>query len=377
MKNNQRDKNRNNYFIVFALVCIGLCPLFVFGQKSKYSNEFLTLGVGAKGLALANTQVAMSEDVTSAYWNPAGLANAKQRYQLSLMHAEYFAGIAKYDYASLSYRVDENQVVGASIIRFGVDNIPNTTQLIDKQGNVNYDLITYFTAADWGVLLSYGRTFEQVKGLAFGANLKIIHREIGDFAGAWGFGLDAGLQYRINKWKFGIVAKDLTSTFNAWYFNLSDEMEEVFKLTDNEIPTDGLEYTLPRLLVGAGRDFSLGKGFSLMTTIDCDMSFDGRRNELVSSKAMNISPHAGIEFGYKNIVFLRGGVGNFQKEKKITSFEEGYKTITTCQINFGVGICIKDIVTIDYAYCDIGDVSIALYSHIFSLKLALNRFKKT
>ncbi len=368
------SKTKSRHFSIFVLLAV-LCVPFIGQGQSKYSNEFLTLGVGAKGLALANTQVAMSDDVTSGYWNPAGLGNVKQKYQLSLMHAEYFAGIAKYDYGAFSYRIDEDQAIGATVIRFGVDNIPNTTQLIDKQGNVNYDLITYFTAADWGVLLSYGRTFKQVKGLAFGANFKIVHRRIGDFAGAWGFGLDAGLQYQIKKWRFGLVAKDLTSTFNAWYFNLSDEMKEVFEVTGNEIPENGLEYTLPRLLIGAGRDFELGKGFSLMTTIDFDLSFDGRRNELISSKAMNISPHMGIEFGYKNIVFLRTGVGNFQKEVKL-DLEKGQKTVTTCQINMGVGICIKDIFTIDYAYCNLGNVSTALYSHIFSLKLALNSFKR-
>jgi hypothetical protein len=362
----------------FTLVLSGVLFIVSFAGwgQSKYSNEFLTLGVGAKGLALSNTQVAMTSDVTSGYWNPAGLANVEQKYQLSLMHAEYFAGIAKYDFAAFSYRIDELQSVGATVIRFGVENIPNTTQLIDKQGNIDYELVQYFNAADWGILLSYGRTFKQVKGLAFGGNFKIVHRRIGDFAGAWGFGLDAGLQYQLKKWKFGLVLKDVTSTFNAWYFNLSDEMKEVFDLTGNEIPQNGLEYTVPRLLIGSGRDFALGKGFSLMTTIDLDMSFDGRRNELINSKAMNISPHMGIEFGYKNIVFLRTGVCNIQKERKL-DVEKEEKTVVTCQINLGIGFCIKDIVTIDYAYCDIGDVSVAVYSHVFSLKLALNSFKKS
>ncbi|MDR1182264.1 MAG: PorV/PorQ family protein [Bacteroidales bacterium] len=362
------------FFTVVLLSMVFFVPFAGRGQ-SKYSNEFLSLGVGAKGLALANTQVAMTSDVTSGYWNPAGLANVEQKYQLSLMHAEYFASIAKYDFVAFSYRVDELQSIGATIIRFGVENIPNTTQLIDKQGNVDYDRITNFNAADWGILLSYGRTFKQVKGLAFGGNFKIIHRRIGDFTGAWGFGLDAGLQYQLKKWKFGLTLKDVTSTFNVWYFNLSDEMKEVFELTGNEIPQNGLEYTMPRLLIGSGRDFDLGKGFSLMTTIDLDMSFDGRRNELINSKAMNISPHMGIEFGYKNIVFLRTGVGNIQKERKL-DLEKGEKNVVTCQINLGIGFCIKDIVTVDYAYCDIGDVSVALYSHVFSLKLALNSLKK-
>ena len=361
---------KNSFFLSLFFI-----PMAVFPQ-AKYSNEFLSLGVGARGLGLANTQVAVCDDVTSGYWNPAGLANVKQSYQLALMHAEYFAGIAKYDYAAFSYRIDNQQTLGFSLIRFGVDGIPNTTQLIDKQGDIRYDLITHFSVADWGILLSYARSFEQIKGLSFGGNVKIIRRRIGDFAGAWGFGLDAGLQYEIKKWKMGLVVKDVTSTFNVWSYNLTEKMEEVFARTDNELPENGLEYTLPRLLIGAGRTFELKKGFSLMSTIDLDMSFDGRRNDLVSSKFINLSPHLGIEFGYKNIVFLRAGVGNFQQETKVTLDDPDGKKITTCQINTGVGICIKDILTIDYAYCNLGNVSTAIYSHIFSLKLALNPIKK-
>ena len=371
------SKLKNKYplslFLWAMLFLLKPCDVF---PQAKYSNEFLNLGVGARGLGLANTQVAICNDVTSGYWNPAGLANVEQKYQLSLMHAEYFAGIAKYDYAAFSYRIDEKQTVGLSVIRFGVDGIPNTTQLIDKEGNIDYNRITTFSAADWGVLFSYARNFQQVKGLSFGGNLKIIRRRIGNFAGAWGFGLDAGLQYEVKKWKMGLVLKDVTSTFNAWSYNLSEEMKEVFTATDNELPENGLEYTLPRLMVGFGRNFELKKGFSILSTIDLDMSFDGRRNDLISSKAMNVSPHLGIEFGYKNIVFLRTGIGNFQKEKPITLEKPEGKTITTCQINAGVGICIKDILTIDYAYCNLGNVSAAIYSNIFSLKLALNGGKK-
>ena len=46
--------------------------------QTKYNNDFLNLGVGAKGLGLANTQVAIVNDVTSSYWNPAGLANMEK-----------------------------------------------------------------------------------------------------------------------------------------------------------------------------------------------------------------------------------------------------------------------------------------------------------
>lgn len=355
-------------YILILLVFTAVESLY--GQ-AKYSNEFLNLGVGAKGLSLANTQVAMVDDVTSGYWNPAGLANVKKKYQISLMHAAYFANIANYDYAGISYRIDEQQTVGFTLIRFGVDGILNTTQLIDNQGNVNYGRITYFSVADWAALLSYGRKLP-VEGLSVGVNFKVVHRRIGDFAHAWGFGLDGGLQYEIKKWKFGLMARDITSTFNAWAHQIPEEMKDVFIATGNELPENGLELTLPRLSLGFGRDFELGKGFTAMTTIDLDCPFDGKRNTILTTKIITVDPHLGLEFGYKDIVCIRAGVGNLQKETDIDG-----KNIVTCQVNIGVGLTIKKVLTIDYALTDLGDISIALYSHIFSLKLALNQFKKS
>jgi hypothetical protein len=39
----------------------------------------------------------------------------------------------------------------------------------------------------------------------------------------------------------------------------------------------------------------------------------------------------------------------------------------------GIGVNIKNVLSIDYAMTDLGDVSVALYSHVFSLKLNINR----
>ncbi|NLJ83113.1 MAG: PorV/PorQ family protein [Bacteroidales bacterium] len=338
--------------------------------QTKYSNDFLNLGAGAKGLSLANTQVAVVNDVTSSYWNPAGIANVEKKYEILLMHAAYYADIANYDYMGLSYRIDEKQSIGFTLLRLGVDGIPNTTQLIDNQGNINYDRITYFSVADWAALFTYGRQLP-IENLTLGVNFKLIKRKIGSFAGAWGFGLDAGLQYEIKKWKLGLLARDITSTFNAWSYQLTDEMKNVFDATNNEIPTNGLEVTLPRLSFGFGRNFELGKGFTTMATMDIDMPFDGKRNSLLSTKTVSFEPHVGIEFGYKDFVFIRSGLGNLQKEKNI----EG-KEVFSCQVNIGLGFTIKKILSIDYAFTDLGDMSVAIYSHVFSLKLALDYFKK-
>lgn len=339
--------------------------------QGKYSNEFLSLGLGARGLGMSNTMCALTDDVTSAYWNPAGLTRMEKRYQLSLMHAEYFAGIAKYDYAGVGYKIDTNQSVAFSYIRFGVDNIMNTTQLIDDQGNVDYDRITYFSAADNAFLLSYAYAFPQVPGLSIGANAKIIHRKIGKFARSWGFGLDFGLQYNRKGWQAGVMLRDGTSTFNAWNYSLTDDVIAVFEETGNEIPENDMELTRPALLIGGGKTVHFGKGFHGTFALGLDCTFDGKRNTLIKSNFISVDPHVGMEFDYKRIVFLRAGVGNFQYEPDYDG-----KQKVTLQVNFGVGVNIKDIVAIDYAFTDLGNLSIAQYSHIISLKVGINKFKK-
>lgn len=346
---------RKGIIIIFTL----FAPLLVRGQAPKYSNEFLDIGVGARSLAMANTSIVSTYDATAAYWNPAGLVMMDHHNGVSAMHAEYFAGLAKYDYLGGARKLDEQSALGFSILRFGVDNIPNTLDLIDSEGNMDYDRISRFSVADYAFLTTYSRQ-SVIPGLRLGANIKLIHRSIGDFARAWGFGLDAGMQYDRGSWKFAAMARDITSTFNAWSFN-TEELEETFTATGNEIPQNSLELTLPGLIIGAARDFNLGAHFGLLTELNLDLTFDGKRPVLVSANPVSIDPHLGLEAHYKQMVFLRAGMGNIQKIPDFDNRERiGF------QPNLGVGLKIRNI-QVDYALTDIGDQSIALYSNIFSL----------
>ncbi len=354
---------------IYTNCCLILFTTCLFAQAPKYSNEFLAIGVGARALGMSNSNIAIVDDVTAGYWNPAGLNHIKSNIQVGLMHSEYFAGIAKYDYGAIAARIDESSVAGFSFIRFGVDDIPNTTELIDAEGNIDYDRITTFSAADYGFLFSYTRAIKQ--NLRVGANAKIIHRIVGDFAHAWGFGLDVGAQYEFENWIFGAMARDVTSTFNAWSFDLSDRMKEVFTITGNEIPKNSLEITLPKLILSSARKIKISEKFSALPDIDFDITFDRMRNVLIKSDPISIDPHLGVELSYKNFLFLRGGLGNIQNEIDISG-----KKIKTFQLNMGVGIKIKDSISIDYALTDVGDNSIALYSNIFSLKFNINKKEK-
>jgi len=362
--------------IFFYLISV-LSFSTVLGQEEstnapKYSNEFLQIGVGARALALGNSLVAGVNDVTAAYWNPAGLTKVTNDLDVGLMHSEYFAGIAKYDYLGIAHSIDDNSTVGFAAIRFGVDDIPNTTQLIDNEGRIDYDRITLFTAADYAFLFSYARKLP-VKGLSLGGTAKLVHRRAGDFARSWGFGLDAGLMYEPNKkWTFAVMARDVTSTFNAWVFNLDASMQEVFIETGNEIPENGLELTLPRLIFASRREFNVGeKGITISPEVNAVITTDGRRNTLIKTGLVSIDPTMGVEVGYKQIVAVRAGVNNFQYLK---NFDDSQ--YLTFQPNIGLGLTLKGV-TLDYAFTNIGNQSEALFSHVISLKFGFkDAFKK-
>lgn len=347
--------------IGLVVTTISWCQNF---NAPKYSNEFMNIGIGARALGMSNAVVTSTNDATSGYWNPGHLTEIDNDIQISLMHSEYFAGIAKFDFGSIAKTIDEKSAFGVSFIRFGVDNIPNTTELIDAQGNVNYDRISYFSAADMAFLLSYGRKVKE--NWMFGGSAKIIHRKVGDFASAWGFGFDLSSTYYTESWVFSCIARDVTSTFNSWNYELTDQMTETFLLTGNEIPQNSLELTLPRIILGASKNFDFNNNLSLLVELNTDITTDGQRNVLITGNPFSIDPHLGAELNINNYVFIRSGLGNIQK-----TYDLNNKSIVTIQPNIGIGLQIKGI-TIDYALTDIGDASVALYSNVFSLRINLN-----
>jgi len=355
----------------FILVIL-LFPVASFSQFRKYSNEFLNIGAGARGLAMGGAQVASVQDGTAGYWNPAGLVGVKDHPEVNLMHAEYFAGIGKYDYGSVAIPIQDNRrTIGLSLLRFAVDDIPNTLFLVQPDGSVDYGNITSFSSADYAMLFSFAQKVVETddKVVSFGVNAKIIHRKVGQFASAWGFGVDAGIQMHGTNWHVGLVAKDLTTTFNAWSFKFTEKEKEVLYLTKNDIPVRSTELTSPRITLGGGYNFVISSSFSLLTEANFDMTFDGKRNTVISSNPISIDPHLGLEASIKDVFFVRAGVTNFQK-----ALSDGdtlnQKKVWIYQPSLGAGFKIKNV-TLDYAYSNLANQSNPLYTHIFSLKLNL------
>ncbi|MEO8236839.1 MAG: PorV/PorQ family protein [Flavobacterium sp.] len=333
----------------------------------KYSNEFMNIGVDAAALGMSSAVVASTNDVNSVYWNPAGLTHLED-HQISLMHANYFANIAQYDYIGYAIPIDDRSAWGISMIRFGVDDILDTTQLIDNQGNIDYNRINLFSTADYGFTFSYARKLP-IEGFQYGVNAKIIRRVIGKFANSWGFGFDFGLQFEKNDWKFGLMLRDITTTYNVWNID-----EEEYKKVADAIPgenqelPESTEITLPKAQLGISRKIEFHYDYTLLIATNLNMRFE-RTNDIISSKIVSIDPALGLEFGYTDLVFLRAGAGNFQNVTQLDNSEK-----LNFQPNIGLGFKYKGI-QVDYALTDLGNQSTALYSNIFSLKVDLGIFR--
>ncbi len=355
--------------IIFLLLLSNL----VFAQKKKYSNEFLNIGIGGKGQAMGGAMTANASDVTATYWNPANLANLDFRdgIQAGAMHTEWFAGIGNYDYIGLAIpNASKNRAIGLNIIRFGIDGIPNTLSLYDSDGTVNFDKVTTFSAADYAVLGTFAQGFKVKNNqLSLGANVKIVRRVIGTFANSWGFGLDLGAQYQVKNFKFGLAIKDVTNTFNSWRFAFTDKEKQTLELTNNTIPISSLEVTRPSVNLGIAYQKHFNK-VSILAEADLITTTDGKRNTLLSGSSFSANPAAGIELGYDDLVYVRGGISNFQKDNTFNK-----KGFWVSQPGLGVGLKIRSI-KLDYAFTNVGSTENRSYSHIVSLILQLKPKKK-
>ncbi len=287
------------YFsITSLLLSASLSAQIVVG---KYGGEFLALGVGGRSLGMGGASVAVSNDVTAGYWNPAGLARINYP-QISLMHEEHFGDLVNYNYAAVAIPYGEDMSFGISVVRLSIDGIPDTRNaLYDANGDgildinsdrLDYDKIKEFSNADWAFYLTFSKRYTE--DFYWGANVKIIKRDIAEFS-AYGIGFDIGGYYTpMENLHLGAALQDITTTLVAW-------------------STGRNELITPTAKIGAAYDIGL-LGGTLMPALDFDVRFENRK----FASNFNIGPvsfdmHAGLEFNYKGIFAVRGGYNDVKQ----------------------------------------------------------------
>ena len=136
-------------------------------------------------------------------------------------------------------------------------------------------------------------------------------------------------------------------------------------MTGNELPENSLEITMPSLILGAAKIFRITDKISAAADLDLRFFFDGKRHVLIPMGFTGIDPYIGSEWVYNDWIALRFGFGQFQWSDGLDGRNE-----LTLQPNIGMGIKFKNL-HLDYALTDIGDLAVAQYSNIISLRYTI------
>jgi hypothetical protein len=153
------------------------------GYTGTRSAQFLKLGLGARAVAMGGAFVALANDASAVYWNPAGLANAK-RTELSFMHLAWFQGIS-YECFAHAQPVGRWGVFGWSVAYLHMDKLKGR----DEGGRPTSD----FSASDMAITFAFGRRITE--RLLFGGSVKSIEERIED-ENAYGLAFDFGCLFQ-------------------------------------------------------------------------------------------------------------------------------------------------------------------------------------
>lgn len=360
--------NTTNLYMRFTplfFTCLMLFSIDAAGQSftnAKFGGDFLSVGAGARALGMGSAHAAITNDVTSAYWNPAGLTHV-QELDIAYMHSERFAGIVSYDYGAIAYPLKSTEsTIALSIFRQGVDNIANTLNAWDRERNLPrenpQDFIEEFSVADMAFIFSYAQ--KATENAAWGVNAKIVNHRLGPFADAWGYSIDAGAQYTFGNTMLGVHLMDLTTMMKFWTVHESEfgDFEETF---GDEIPSGQNERVLPTLKVGAGHTRQWGD-FRLTGALDVDMRFENRRTFFINAGRISFEPHAGLETTYKNRLSLRAGLTDFTTDSRNSIY---------ISPTLGAGLHLSSVF-IDYGFANFGGGASALgVTHRISARFTL------
>ena len=337
--------------LAVVLVALSLTASVQAQEVVKYGGEFLASGVGARALGMGGAFVSHADDATAGYWNVAGL-NGVAQPEAVYMHAERFDGAVSFDYAAVAYPLTSRSTVAISLFRSAVDDIANTLDALDSNGQLNPDRIELFSASDNALFVSYARGVGDK--LSLGATAKVVYRGVGDFGSAWGYSLDLGAQADLGRVRLGVNLQDISTMVQSW----SVDAERFAQVEEASRPIGLTEIVLPVVRLGASTAVPLSDDIGLTLATDLDLMFDGRVANALDAGGVSFHPRAGAEMTYRDILAFRLGIIDVASNETF-----GTQLTPTA----GVGIRVGDL-GVDYGFGDFGGLASELgYAHRVSL----------
>lgn len=323
---------------ILILIIIAFQAAVYAGDFSKVGTaaaQFLKIGVGARAMALGGSFTAIANDVSTIYWNPAGITNL-QGLSLAASHNEWFADIS-HDFAGVVYSLTSSDFVALHVVALNTGEQEVTTVTQPEGTGIYYDV------SDLAIGLSYARTLTD--RFSVGLTAKYIQQNLYNES-ANTFAIDIGTYLRTGFHDL-IIAMNM-SNFGG---NMQLEGRDLIAITDinnqvsgNYNPDANLKtepWPLPLTFrVGLAMNFVGGSDPIVESTQNrFTLAVDGvHPND--NTEKINI----GGEYAWSEMVFARVGY-------KINYYLEKW--------SFGLGLRVNVInqqVGFDYALVDFNDL---------------------
>ena len=318
-------KTIKKYNFYFILLVITFCGVPLQSIEARYTADFLTLGVGARALAMGGAGTALSDNAYAPYWNPAGLGQLT-RYEVSFMHST-LNGEDAYDFVSYIHPLKKRGAIGISWLRVGVDDIPITSLPVVSRpvGPTNRpEVVGSFNNTDNAFLFASGWRFPSRYGidLQLGGTLKLLYMSGYRTTNAIGGGADIGLVAMTNPEKshqllLGLQASDVFTT--KLYWNTPPPSADL---------TSHTETILPHLKIGVATIHTLPIFRSTLTlALDTYIQNRGRSpaksDDIEVPQGSPVELHAGAEWTLFDLLALRIGIaersGSLESVRQLTA----------------------------------------------------------
>ena len=290
--------------------------------------EFLKIGVGSRASAMGDAFVAVANDASALYWNPAGLVQFKDD-QLLFSHNMWVVDI-NHDFVGAVYHMDETNAFGVAFTALSMQDMPVTTEFQP------FGTGDYFGYGDIALAVTYSR--KMTDQFSFGGTVRYIEETL-DKLKMRGVMIDLGTYY----WT-GLG----TTRFAVAVTNFG-----------NQLAPDGQV-----VLIGK-RSNSQWQAFSPPTEFRIGFAFEPYQDEInkitasiqlnhPNDNSENLS--TGVEYNWKSTFYLRGGY-KFNVDEQNFSFGAGvYVPVSLANVTF------------DYSYSNFVRLGTA---HRFSIILGL------
>ena len=296
-----------------------LLPVLGAQRAGTATAQFLKIGVGARATAMGDAFVAVANDASALYWNPAGITQF-QTNEVVLAQTNWFVDI-QHQFIGAVYHLSLDDAIGVSVTSLHMDDMQVTTEFA-PQGTGNY-----FSFGDLAAGLTYSRKL--TPQFSFGATVRYV-QETMDVVKMRGVVIDFGTYY----WT-GLG----TSRFSAVVTNFGNEMSPSGSITlyGGETISKFQEFSPPTNFKFGFAIYPIKAETNLLTTA-IQLNHPNDNSENIS---------LGAEYGWRNTLFLRGG---YKLNVEDQSFTVGGGLATTIS-----GITLN----VDYgyaAYANLGGV---------------------